>query len=89
MVSIAFNADFPNGTAFETSLLATEAVIETVGDGSEGRFEGAGASWLGSRDMGRYIVKIDAPEAGVVGTLRLESVCRVDCGLVLRLLIIE
>ena len=50
----------------------------TVGEGSEGKFEGANASWWGSPDMEWYRVKIDAPEAGVVGTLKLRSVC-VDC----------
>lgn len=82
IVSVAVQASFPDGTSFRTSLLATEAVIMTVGDGSEGRYEGANASWWGSPDMERYGVKIDAPEAGVVGTMKLKSVriewCRAD-----------
>lgn len=89
VVSVTFNANFANGTRFETSLLATEAVITSVGDGSEGTFEGAGASWWGSGDMERWGVEIDAPGAGVVGTLRLDSVCRVDCGVVSQVLMLE
>lgn len=84
VLSVAFSANFPNGTAFGRTLLATEAVVVTEGDGSEARFEGANASWWGSPDMEFYSVKIDAPEAGVVGTLNLKSVCidcyRLDCG---------
>ena len=75
VVSISFNANFANGSAFGTTLTATEAVIVTVGDGSEGRYEGANASWWGGSDMEWYGISIDAPEAGVVGTLKLKSVC--------------
>ncbi|KAA6414013.1 MAG: hypothetical protein FRX48_02375 [Lasallia pustulata] len=74
VVSISFSANFANGSAFSTGLTATEAVIMTLGDGSVGRYVGANASWWGGSDMEWYDVGINAPEAGVVGRLKLKSV---------------
>jgi hypothetical protein len=54
-------------------LSASEAVITTEDQGSSAVFKKSGARWEGSPDLSWYTVKINAPESGVVGTFRLNS----------------
>ena len=65
---------FPNGTVAKVNINASEAVVTTVEDGSSGCFEGTGASWTGAPDLSSYLVTIDSPANGIVGTFFLESV---------------
>ena len=65
---------FPNGSTSSVELTATEAVITTVGQGSSGIYKDTGAQWQGAPDLSSYIVSIDSPRTGVVGTLKLKSV---------------
>lgn len=64
---------FPNGTTDSIMLSASEAVITTEGQGSSAVFKKSGARWEGSPDLSWYTIKINAPESGVVGTFRLNS----------------
>lgn len=47
--------------------------MTTVDEGSQGEFKGTGASWNGTPDLSQYIVKIDSPANGIVGTFKLKS----------------
>lgn len=64
---------FPNGTSRSVDLAATEAVITTIDQGSSAVYKGAGAQWQGAPDLSSYIVSIDSPKSGVVGTFKLKS----------------
>jgi hypothetical protein len=64
---------FPNGTSRSIDLAATEAVITTIDQGSSAVYKGAGAQWQGAPDLSSYIVSIDSPKSGVVGTFKLKS----------------
>jgi hypothetical protein len=64
---------FPNGTTDSIMLSASEAVITTEGQGSSADFKKSGAKWEGSPNLSWYTIKINAPESGVVGTFRLNS----------------
>jgi hypothetical protein len=65
---------FPNGTTDSIMLNASEAVITTVGQGSSAVFEKSGARWEGAPDLSSYIININAPESGIAGRFRLDSV---------------
>lgn len=67
-------AKFPNGTVFTTTLDATQVVITTVGGGSNGVYHGANASWTGTPDHSVYVVAINAPKNGLIGTFTLNAV---------------
>lgn len=71
---------FPNGSTSSVELTATEAVITTVGQGSSGIYKDTGAQWQGASDLSSYIVSINSPRTGVVGTLKLKSVAPAHYG---------
>jgi hypothetical protein len=64
---------FPNETSRSVDLAATEAVITTIDQGSSAVYKGAGAQWQGAPDLSSYIVSIDSPKSGVMGTFKLKS----------------
>jgi hypothetical protein len=74
VTTVGIDFSFQNGTASSVHLSASEAIITTIGQGSSGCFEKSGAVWKGAPDLSSYLVEIDAPGSGVVGTLRLDSV---------------
>jgi len=71
---VSISATFPNGTLFESSSIASSAVVTTYDEGSSGEFVGTGANWTGSPDMSLYTITIDSPEIGISGKMTLKSV---------------
>ncbi len=75
VTTVAISGTYPNGTLFAKQLDADKAIISTVGDGSSGLWTGNDSSgWIGTSDLSRYVVKIKAPGAGVIGCLSLKSI---------------
>ncbi len=72
-LQVGFYASFADGTTFTENLDATEAIVVTYEQGSSGIFCGTCASWIGSGDDGVYVVTIDAPEKGIIGSFQLYS----------------
>lgn len=73
MTVIGVYSSFPNGTIDSRYLNASEAIVTTVGEGSQGVFKDAGASWNGAPDLSKYVVEINSPANGIVGTFQLKS----------------
>jgi hypothetical protein len=74
LVPVVLSGSFPNQTLFNIVLNAEQAVITTVGGGSNGVFEGTNTSWTGNPDNSVYVVAINAPEVGVNGSFTLNAV---------------
>lgn len=70
---VSIKVSFPNGTSSDFDIAASEATITTLQDSSSGCFEGTGSSWIGAADLSSYIVTIDSPSNGIVGTFSLKS----------------
>ncbi|KAJ7446110.1 hypothetical protein FB451DRAFT_1188870 [Mycena latifolia] len=64
---------FPNGTLWEAAPTADGATVISDGDTSSGTWHGTGFSWVGT-PAGGYLIVIDAPDAGVKGTISFRSV---------------
>ncbi|KAJ7686123.1 hypothetical protein B0H17DRAFT_1013780 [Mycena rosella] len=64
---------FPNGTLWEASSDATGATVTAEGNTSSGIWHGTGFSWAATPAAG-YLINIDAPDAGVKGTISFKSV---------------
>lgn len=47
--------------------------MTTIRDGSQGVYKGAGASWYGAPDLSEYVIRINSPASGILGTLSLKS----------------
>lgn len=73
VTTVTLACTFPNGTSFSAVLEASEAIIDTVDNGSTGLFLGAGAGWAGAPDMSTYLVVINSPRNGLTGTFILKS----------------
>jgi hypothetical protein len=65
---------WPNGTHEDWLLPAGDAVFTLEGDGASAVFPGTGCAFRGAPDLSRYVVTVDAPEQGIVGSLVIESV---------------
>jgi hypothetical protein len=65
---------WPNGTHEDWLLPAGDAVFTLEGDGASAVFPGTGCAFHGAPDLSRYVVTVDAPEQGIVGSLVIESV---------------
>ncbi|KAJ7076688.1 hypothetical protein B0H15DRAFT_941228 [Mycena belliarum] len=64
---------FANGTLWEATSDGDSATVIADGDASTGTWHGTGFSWAGSPASG-YLITIDAPDAGVTGTISFRSV---------------
>ncbi|KAL2825793.1 hypothetical protein BDW59DRAFT_70177 [Aspergillus cavernicola] len=64
---------WPNGTTDSWVLFAGGASFTVDGDGASANFSHTGASFEGAPDLSSYVVNINAPEKGVVGSLRIDS----------------
>lgn len=71
---ISVTATFSNGSTKVVFLNADEAIVLTTRDGSSGYYEGTGAAWIGTPDLSSYLITIDSPENGVVGSFELKSI---------------
>jgi hypothetical protein len=49
---------------------ATQAEVETEGQGARGHWDGTGFSFEGRRDLSRYVIKVDAPNMGTNGGIK-------------------
>ncbi|KAL4877129.1 hypothetical protein BJY04DRAFT_222445 [Aspergillus karnatakaensis] len=70
---IQIDLAWPNGSTDSWILFAGEATITVDGDGASGAFSKTGASFEGAADLSSYMVYVDAPEKGVVGSLAITS----------------
>ncbi|KAH6974316.1 hypothetical protein BKA56DRAFT_449319, partial [Ilyonectria sp. MPI-CAGE-AT-0026] len=70
---VQFTTAFKNGSIYEQVFPSHDASIETKGDGSSGRFEGSGATWVGSPSMSQYTVNVDVPALGIKGHIKLRK----------------
>ncbi|KAJ7145567.1 hypothetical protein C8R44DRAFT_601176 [Mycena epipterygia] len=64
---------FPNGTLWSAESNADGATVVADGDTSSGTWHGTGFSWTNT-PAGGYLIVIDAPDVGVVGTISFSSV---------------
>jgi hypothetical protein len=64
---------FPNGTLWETASNADGATVEADDNSSSSVWHKTGFSWARTRGSS-YLINIDAPEAGVKGTIIFPSV---------------
>ena len=71
---IQFTATWPNGTSFSTLLNGTYATFNSSDDGVVATYGGTGAKFVITPDLDHSVITIDAPAAGVVGTMKLKSV---------------
>lgn len=69
--TVGIDGTFPNGTTISTTLLASEAVISSIG--ASGTFEGAGAGWIAPAGYSEYLITINSPRADIFGTFVLRS----------------
>ncbi|KAI9719987.1 MAG: hypothetical protein M1812_003112 [Candelaria pacifica] len=75
VTTVAISGTYPNGTLFAKQLNAAQAIITTIKDGSSGLWTGNDSSgWTGTPDLSRYVVKINAPAAGITGSFSLKSI---------------
>ncbi|KAJ5517843.1 hypothetical protein N7453_000265 [Penicillium expansum] len=65
---------FPNGTMFNSAVVAEDSYVRTVGDGSSGSWVGSGFSWSGSEDLLEYRIKAKDTGSGFSGSMSLRSV---------------
>jgi hypothetical protein len=72
---IQINLNWPDGAKDAWILVGDEAVITVEGDGASGDFRGTGCAFEGEADLSEYVVYVDAPEKGIVGTFRVKAVC--------------
>ncbi|KAJ7748645.1 hypothetical protein B0H16DRAFT_1663509 [Mycena metata] len=63
---------FPNGTLWSTASHADGATVKVNGDYTDGTWDNSGFSWT-SKESG-YLIEIDAPDAGVTGTISFRTV---------------
>ncbi|KAL4957742.1 hypothetical protein BDW69DRAFT_155514 [Aspergillus filifer] len=70
---IQINLAWPDGKLDAWVLVGQEATFAVHGDGTSGNFVGSGCSFEGSPDLSEYSVHVDAPEKGIVGTIRIKS----------------
>lgn len=73
--TVSISGTFPNGTGYEYSASAAGGATVTTSPegGASGNWIGTGFSWVGSADMSRYVITINAPAAGISGTITLHS----------------
>jgi hypothetical protein len=76
--AIQITGSFSNGSAFNHIILASEAIVSTVGQGSSGLWRNATGSWVGAPDLSYYQVTLDAP--AVSGTFTLKTVSTSSSG---------
>ncbi|KAJ7749630.1 hypothetical protein B0H16DRAFT_1461039 [Mycena metata] len=63
---------FSNGTLWSTASYADGATVKVNGDYTDGTWDDSGLSWT-STESG-YLIEIDAPDAGVTGTISFRTV---------------
>ncbi|KAJ7612769.1 hypothetical protein FB45DRAFT_939744 [Roridomyces roridus] len=65
---------YPNGTLWEATANGEQgATVTTDGDSSCGDWHGTGFSWTSNPYTREYVINIDAPAAGVKGTITFPS----------------
>ncbi|KAL3479257.1 hypothetical protein BJX99DRAFT_255781 [Aspergillus californicus] len=70
---IQINLAWPDGKTDAWVLAGGEAVFTIDGDGTSANYTETGCSFEGASDLSEYVVYIDAPQKGIVGTLRIQS----------------
>ncbi|KAL2814859.1 hypothetical protein BDW59DRAFT_166998 [Aspergillus cavernicola] len=70
---IQINLAWPDGKTDAWVLAGGEAIFTINGDGTSANYTGTGCSFEGAPDLSEYSVYIDAPEKGIVGSLRIKS----------------
>jgi len=71
---ILFHARFADGTGMNAFIPSEGLVVQTVGEGSSGFYGGIGSGWVGAPDLSAYSFFFDAQEAGVSGSVYINSV---------------
>ena len=76
-LSVGVSGSFANGSIFDYQVSANTTVITEDSKGMIGDWKGTGALFRGSNLRKRhvsYVIKLDSPELGVVGSVTLHSV---------------
>ncbi|KAL4810354.1 hypothetical protein BDV18DRAFT_130823 [Aspergillus unguis] len=70
---VQLDLTWPNGTIENWFLIAGEAVITVEGDGASGNFSNTGCSFEATPDMSQYVITVNAPQKGIVGSMSIIS----------------
>lgn len=72
---ILFHARFLDGTGVDKFIPSEGLVVQTLGEGSSGFYDGIGSGWTGAPDLSTFSFFFDAEEEGVSGSVHIKSVC--------------
>lgn len=72
---ILFHARFTDGTGIDTFLPAKGLVVQALGEGSSGLYDGIGSGWLGAPDLSSYSLFFNNQESNISGSVFVRSVC--------------